>query len=123
MPDQNSTPLSIAHRFIDEVGDTTFYGKGREVILGKEGVSLVFGMSIVKFSRPVAEVRSEIIALQKQVEGDPLLNTIPSIVKRMNNGGFFFHACKDSDDVRAIFLRYLRELRKRAEITVAFMEK
>ena len=119
MPDQNSIPLSIAHRFIDEVGDTTFYGKGREVILGKEGASLVFGMSIVKFSRPVAEVRSEIIALQKQVEGDPLLNTIPSIVKRMNNGGFFFHACKDSDDVRAIFLRYLRELNCEAEIVIA----
>lgn len=119
MPDQNFTPLSIAHRFIDEVGDTTFYGKGRELILGKEGVSLVFGMSIVKFSRPVAEVRSEILALQKQVEGDPLLNTIPSIVKRMNNGGFFFHACKDSDDVRAIFLRYLRELNCEAEIVIA----
>lgn len=119
MPDEKSTPLSITHRFIDEVGDTTFYGKGKEVIIGQEGVSLIFGMSIVKFSRPVDEVRSEIIALQKQVEADPLLNTIPSVVKRMNNGGFFFHACKDSDDVRTIFLHYLRELSCEAEIVIA----
>lgn len=121
MPDDTPAPLPVVHRFIDEVGDTTFYGKGggKQVILGQEGVSLVFGMSIVKFSRPFAEIRSEITALQKQVEGDPLLNTIPSVTKRMGKGGFFFHACKDSDDVRAVFLRYLRDLACEAEIVIA----
>lgn len=121
MPQGSPKTLPVVHRFIDEVGDTTFYGKGggKQIILGQEGVSLVFGMSIVKFSRPLSEIRSEIIALQKQVEGDPLLNTIPSVVKRVNNGGFFFHACKDSDDVRTLFLHYLRDLKCEAEIVIA----
>jgi hypothetical protein len=121
MSDENPVALPVVHRFIDEVGDTTFYGKGsgRRIILGQEGVSLVFGVSIVKFSRPLADIRSEIAALQKQVEGDPLLNTIPSVVRRVNNGGFYFHACKDSDDVRSVFLRYLRDLRCEAEIVIA----
>lgn len=109
----------VAHRFIDEVGDTTFFGKGREVILGREGVSLVFGMSIVKFNRPLATVRAEITALHQQVTRDPLLNTIPSVAKRLAKGGFFFHACKDSDDVRTVFLHYLRDLECEAEIVIA----
>ena len=81
MADNAPQPLPVVHRFIDEVGDTTFYGKGggKQIILGQEGASLVFGMGIVKLRRPLAEIRSEIVALQKQVEGDPLLNTITSV--------------------------------------------
>ena len=118
-PGAEPAPLPIAHRFVDEVGDTTFYGKGRQIILGQEGVSLVFGMGIVKFGRPLAEIRSEIAALQKQVEADPLLNAIPSVIKRVDKGGFFFHACKDSDDVRTVFLHCLRDLDCEAEIVIA----
>jgi hypothetical protein len=119
MSDKTPEPPPLVHRFIDEVGDTTFYGKGKQVILGTEGVSLVFGMSIVKFARPLAKVRAEIAALQKQVESDPLLNGIPSVVKRVEKGGFFFHACKDSDDVRTVLLHYLRDLECEGEIVIA----
>jgi hypothetical protein len=112
-------PLPVEHRFVDEMGDTTFYGKGKEIILGKEGVSLAFGLGIVKFTRPLHQVRKEIRALQAQVENDDLLNTIPSVAKRIARGGFFFHACKDSDDVRSVFLRYLRNLECEAEFQVA----
>jgi len=63
-----------------------------------------------EIERPLGEVRKEIQALQQQVAHDPLLNTLPSVVKRVNKGGFFFHACKDTPDVRTVFLRYLREL-------------
>ena len=112
-------PLETSHRFLDEAGDTTFYGKGKQLILGTEGVSLIFGMTIVRIDRPLAEVRAEITALQKQVESDPLLNTIPSVVKRARRGGFYFHACKDMPDVRSVFLRYLRELPCEAEVVIA----
>jgi hypothetical protein len=47
------------------------------------------------------------------------LNTIPSVRKRVTSGGFFFHACKDTPDVRAVLLRYLRELPCEAEMVVA----
>lgn len=117
--EENAATLPVTHRFIDEVGDTTFYGRGKEIILGREGVSLVFGMGIVKFNDALPRVREQIARLQKEVESDPLLNTIPSVVKRVQNGGFFFHACKDSDDVRSVFLRYLRTLNCEAEFVIA----
>lgn len=114
-----TSPLPVVHRFLDEVGDTTFFGKGKQLILGKEGVSRTFGIGIVKFNRPLHEVREEIRRLQRQVESDPLLNVIPSVTKRIARDGFFFHACKDSDDVRSIFLHYLRELDCEAEFVIA----
>lgn len=119
MTDATAQPLPVAHRFLDEVGDTTFYGKGKKLILGQEGVSLVFGITLVKFASHLGEVRSQISALQKQIENDPLLNTIPSVAKRIAKGGFFFHACKDSDDVRTVFLHYLRDLKCEAEVVIA----
>jgi hypothetical protein len=107
------------HRFLDETGDTTFYGKGRMLIIGQEGVSLCFGLGIVRIDRPLNEVREEVRTLQKQVEADPLLNTIPSVKKRIGSGGFYFHACKDSPDVRTVILHYIRELPCEAEMVVA----
>ena len=38
----NNQPTHTYHRFLDEAGDTTFYGKGNTPILGKEGVSQYF---------------------------------------------------------------------------------
>ncbi len=119
MTEEMTTPLETSHRFLDEAGDTTFYGKGRQLILGTEGVSIIFGMTIVRIDRPFNDVRNEIIALQKQVETDPLLNTIPSVVKRVQRGGFYFHACKDMPEVRSLFFHYLRELPCEAEVAVA----
>lgn len=107
------------HRFLDETGDTTFFGKGRKMIVGQDGVSLSFGLGVVRIDRPLEEVRREVQGLQTQVEADPLLNTIPSVQKRVASGGFFFHACKDTPDVRAVLLRYLRELPCEGEVVVA----
>lgn len=119
MAHQEPAKPTVTHRFIDEVGDTTFFGKGGITILGQEGVSLAFGMGIVRIDRPLAEVRAEITALQKQVESDPLLNPIPSVAKRIAKGGFFFHACKDTPDVRTVFLHYLRDLPCGIEVVMA----
>ncbi len=109
----------VHHRFLDETGDTTFYGKGRKLIVGQGGVSLSFGLGVVRIDRPPEEVRREVRALQAQVEADPLLNTIPSVQKRVASGGFFFHACKDTPDVRTVLLHYIRDLPCEAEVVVA----
>ncbi len=119
MTDDASEKPETFHRFLDETGDTTFYGKGRKVIIGTSGVSLSFGLGVVRIDRPLKEVRREVRALEAQVEADPLLNTIPSVQKRIASGGFYFHACKDTPDVRAVLLRYLRELPCEAEMVVA----
>ena len=107
------------HRFIDEVGDTTFYGSKRKLILGQEGVSNGFGIGLLKLNEPIDEVRRRVDQLQQEVEADGLLSTIPSVQKRIDSGGFFFHACKDTPDVRLVFLRYLRELKCEAEVVMA----
>lgn len=118
-PDDKAKTVPVTHRFIDEVGDTAFFGKGKMPILGKEGVSTCFGMGIVKIDRPLPEVRAEVAELQKNVEVDGLLNVIPSVRKRMDNGGFFFHASKDTPDVRTVFLHYLKDLPCEAEVVMA----
>jgi hypothetical protein len=41
------------------------------------------------------------------------------VQKRIASGGFFFHACKDSPDVRSVLLHYLRELPCEAEMVIA----
>lgn len=115
----DNDPAAKEHRFLDETGDTTFHGRGGEIIVGEEGVSRSFGMGLVRIDRPLDEVRREIAALQTQVAEDPLLNTIPSVRKRVENRGFFFHACKDTPDVRSVLLRYLRDLPCEAEVVVA----
>ena len=117
-PRKAPAPETI-HRFLDETGDTTFYGKGHRVAVGENGVSLSFGLGLVKIERPLEEVRREIRALEKQVQEDALLNTIPSVRKRIESGGFFFHACKDTPDVRTVLLHYVRELPCEAEVVVA----
>jgi hypothetical protein len=109
----------VTHRFLDEMGDATFFGKGGEVIIGTAGVSRSFGMGITRVDRPLADVRKEIQALHRQVEQDPLLNTIPSVAKRIAKGGFFFHASKDTPEVRSVFLHYLRDLPCSCEVVVA----
>ncbi len=78
-----------------------------------------FGLGVVRIDRPLEEVRREIRTLEAQVQADPLLNTIPSVQKRVAAGGFFFHACKDSPDVRTVLLHYLRDLPCEAEMVVA----
>lgn len=107
------------HRFLDEAGDTTFFGKSRKIIVGKEGVSLAFAIGMVKFNRPLSEVRSEVVALQRSIEHDNYLNRIPSVLKRVNHGGFYFHASDDSPDVRQVLFRYIKTLDCSLEAVVA----
>ena len=52
MTDLTPMPLDKIHRFLDEAGDTTFFGKGRVPILGQDGVSQCFSLGMVKFAAP-----------------------------------------------------------------------
>jgi hypothetical protein len=106
-PDQ--TALEKIHRFLDEAGDTTFFGKGRVPMLGQDGVSLSFGLGMVKFAAPVAEVREQVVNHCRAVEADAYLNRIPSVVKRVQSGGFFFHAKDDSPEVRERLFKWIHQ--------------
>jgi hypothetical protein len=106
-PDQ--TALDKIHRFLDEAGDTTFFGKSRVPMLGQDGVSLSFSLGMVKFAAPVAEVREQVVNLCRAVEADAYLNRIPSVVKRVQSGGFFFHAKDDSPEVRERLFKWIHQ--------------
>lgn len=109
MSSETTPPQEKVHRFLDEAGDTTFFGKGRVPILGQDGVSLCFGLGMVKFDAPIAEVRPQVEALCRAVEMDDYLNRIPSVVKRVQAGGFYFHAKDDSPEVRERLFKWIRD--------------
>ncbi|MEI8313387.1 MAG: DUF3800 domain-containing protein [Verrucomicrobiota bacterium] len=102
-------PREKIHRFLDEAGDTAFFGKGRIPILGQPGVSRSFGLGMVEFASPVSEVRSQVHQLCRAVEADAYLNSIPSVAKRIQAGGFFFHAKDDPPEVRERLFKWIRE--------------
>ena len=83
------------HRFLDEAGDTTFYGKGKVNIVGTNGVSKAFILGMVKFNEPIDVIRKKVIDLQQEVINDPYYQEIPSIRKKVNKNGFYFHATDD----------------------------
>jgi len=104
-------PKEFYHRFLDEAGDTTFFGKGKIPTVGKvEGVSLSFILGMVKFKKPLNEIRKEIVELQREIESDEYLKDIPSIRKKKDKSGFFFHAKDDVAEVREKFYKYIKTI-------------
>lgn len=101
--------LEKEHRFLDEAGDTTFFGKGRVPILGQPGVSLSFGLGMVRFAASVTEIRDQVLQLCQAIETDSYLNRIPSVVKRIQSGGFFFHAKDDVPEVRERLFKWIHD--------------
>ncbi|MCL4511785.1 MAG: hypothetical protein M1470_12035 [Bacteroidetes bacterium] len=104
-------PKEFYHRFLDEAGDTTFWGKGKTPIIGKvEGVSLCFILGMVKFKRPLSEIRSGILSLQNEIENDEYYQDVPSIQKKKEKVGYYFHATDDLPEVREKFYKYIRTI-------------
>ncbi len=108
-----------SHRFLDEAGDTTFFGKGRIPIVGREGVSLSFSIGMVKFNGDLNEIRDQVRALQNEILKDRYLNVIPSIRKKCQGKGFYFHATDDPPEVRERFFRFIEGLDCSVEVMVA----
>jgi hypothetical protein len=96
--------------FLDEAGDTAFYGKGKKNIIGSNGVSNCFIIGMVKFNEPIHEIREKVIELQKQIATDPFFAEIFSINKKKNNYGFYFHGTDDIPEVRKLFYDYIKTL-------------
>lgn len=108
MPESNEQSLVKDHRFLDETGDTTFYGKGLVPIIGECGVSRCFSLGMVKFGGAIADLRKEVQALCQSVEDDAYVNRIPSVAKRIQSGGFFFHAKDDPPEVRERLFKWIK---------------
>lgn len=111
--------LLTTHRFLDEAGDTTFFGPNKQPIVGQNGVSLCFAIGIMKFLDELAPIRAKVKQLQEEVAKDRYLNVIPSIDKKIKGKGFFFHATDDSPEVRERFFRFIESVNCSCEIVVA----
>ena len=109
----------VSHRFLDEAGDTTFYGKGRIPIVGRPGVSLSFAIGMVKFNADLNEIRKAVRALQDEATSDKYLLGIASVAKKAAAGGFYFHATDDPPEVRERFFKFIESLDCTCEVMVA----
>ena len=107
---RNKNKLKTYHRFLDESGDCVFYGKGKRIIIGENGVSKTFILGSVKFKEDLDEVREKVTSLQQQIVKDEYLNAVPSVIKRVKKTGFFFHAKDDIPEIREKFFRLIRSL-------------
>jgi len=99
------------HRFFDEAGDTTFYGKGRIPLIGKNGSSNVFILGMVTFNEPLQPIRDEIIRLQQEIETSPYYRNVPSVIKRVQKKGkYFFHAKDDLPEIKKEFFDFIKTI-------------
>ncbi len=110
VPKEQSVPLEAYHRFLDEAGDTTFYGRGKTPIIGTQGVSLCLILGMVKIRSPLEPIRNDIRKLQRQIEGDLYYREVPSIHKKKSGKGFYFHASDNIPEVRKTFFEFIRTI-------------
>jgi hypothetical protein len=103
-------PLNHYHRFLDEAGDMTFYGKGRVPILGEQGVSHCFILGMVKFHTDILPIRQKLFEMQNSIPQNPYYRNVPSVRKRVNKGGFYFHAKDDLPELRKEFFDFVQTL-------------
>ena len=119
MPNKKKKLLKEYHRFLDESGDTTFYGKGRRIIVGEEGVSKCFILGMVKFKTNLEPIREQIITMQNDIVTDEFYKDTPSVKKKVEKTGYYFHAKDDIPEVREKFLRFIKTLNCSFEAIVA----
>lgn len=102
--------LKTYHRFLDEAGDTTFYGKGKVNIVGTPGVSKSFILGMVKFKEPLEVIRDKVLYFQENIKTDAYYLEVPSIQKRIKKAGFYFHATDDPPEVRKTFYELIKNI-------------
>ena len=106
-------PLYVYHRFLDEAGDATFYAKGRGghlPIIGQDGVSKSFMLGMLRFDDDLGIIRKMILDKQQAVEESLYYQKVPSVVKRVQKGGFYFHANEDLPELRKEFFDFIQSL-------------
>src|ERR1035437_4434514 len=104
----SSPTFQNSHRFLDEAGDTTFYGKGKVIVIEQPGVSLAFSLGMAKFNSDLNTLRQSVVELQHSVEADDYLKGIPSVQKKIAKGGFHFHATDDPPEVRERMFKFIK---------------
>jgi len=96
------------HIFIDEAGDTTFFGRGEENIVGKNGVSKCFCLGMVQIKEDFDILRKKIAKKALEIENSSYYSKVPSVKKRIQKyGKFVFHAKDDLPEIRKEFYDFI----------------
>lgn len=98
------------HRFLDEAGDTTFYGKGKITVIGNDGASHCFILGMLKINEPLVEVRRKVLDLQQTISEDPYFTGVPSIEKKKAACGYFLHAKDDLPEIRKMAFDLIKNI-------------
>ena len=107
------------HHFLDEAGDTTFFGEGKICILGSEGVSNYFILGKVQFNSKLEVIRKQIIALENEIQTNAYY-WVGSVKKKIAQAGkFYFHATDDIPEVRKLFFDLIKSIDCGFEAVVA----
>lgn len=112
------TPRYQYHRFLDEAGDTTFYGKGKIPLIGTDGVSNYFLLGMLTVNEPLEAVRKKVVELQSNIASDPYLVEVPSIQKKRNKAGYFLHAKDDVPEVRKMAFELIKSINCHFDVVV-----
>ena len=118
MNNEKKIPTFQYHRFLDEAGDTTFYGKGKTPLIGADGVSNYFILGMLTISEPISEVRQKVIQLQESIANDPYLLEVPSIQKKKSKMGYFLHAKDDVPEVRKMGFELIKSINCHFDVVV-----
>ena len=100
--------------FVDESGDTTFYNRKNEFVVGNEGCSKILIMGFIRTEHPEI-IRKELLKLNDSLCTDNYLSSIPSITKTKLN----FHAKDDCPEVRYEVFKQVKDLPFTCNIVVA----
>jgi hypothetical protein len=105
---ERENELHKYHRFLDEAGDTSFYGRGGVPIFGENGVSNCFILGMVSFNEDIGTIRNKIFEFQSTIQKSSYYASVPSVKKRVEKGGFYFHAKDDLPELKKEFYDFIK---------------
>lgn len=92
--------------FIDESGDSTFFGKRKKNLVGTDGFQPMLNLGMIKLKNK-SLILNAIRNFVNSIRQDPLYNSIASI----KDPNWYLHAKDDHPEVRAKFFEFIRKLK------------
>ncbi len=91
--------------FIDESGDSAFYGNRKKLLVGSPGFQPMLNIGMIT-TEDKKTLKSKIASFISAIKSDALYNSIHSLAKE----NWYLHARGDHPEVRAKFFEFLRNL-------------
>ena len=103
-----------AYYFVDEAGDSAFYNRHGEFIVGREGCSKIIMLGFIETDEPKT-IRKELQKVRDKIKNDPYLKDVPSLEKTL----CYFHATDDCPEVRQEVYKCISALNFKSQFVIA----